>query len=568
MAVSDNDLKKPSFPNESLRISAFPRGTTPWRIDWFGDVAFPDRSRRRKQPSVTVYLSQVTDPPQPNSKSNYQRHVQVSVGTLPLLRIGDIWCDGRLHVRPDYELEEFLDVQIDRSIALIKAGLNLDEKGFLLPRSEHPGHMQCTKSYCMMVDLPESRRLIIPCMEMIRFYFGSSNGLVTKLFLPPLARNSLYEEAVFDSRSGRLFLELAEKMSGASAADIGRLYLDPIAWRSAAHVGASLLKASVVNQAIYPQAFFPFEGKTKLVAAGKWLSFADQPKATFLVYNLRSCSHPFPFDSLRYQVKGARTKPHEGGATQNRAGARDASDQPIVEHDPSNNLIARTRTFRVEPRFPDLTPKSIWKDKALSFHDHAARRSDAPDIENSALGEPGSECRTRPMDIALLATAEFRKSDQIPEFLRKVVFQLRLLQGLRVELLTESNDDGWTVPLSTLSKEIPIDESFFVTKPRESLDIRRACVLAFNNGDEQVCAVVVDSEPVHMKLYPTTGQDSDQVWMTLRCAPGDFRRQRGDEAHRDEPTFPDVKTSQAASGTAGCDDPVETCFSELTSWKF
>ena len=81
-------------------------------------------------------------------------------------------------------------------------------------------------------------------------------------------------------------------MSGASAADIGRLHLDPSAWRAAAHVGASILKASLTNQTIYPQAFFPFEGKTELVAAGKWLSFADQPKATLLVYNLRSCSHP------------------------------------------------------------------------------------------------------------------------------------------------------------------------------------------------------------------------------------------------------------------------------------
>lgn len=105
---------------------------------------------------------------------------------MPLLRIGDIWRDGRLEARPHYQLESFADLRIDdTTVHLIKAGLNLDDKGFLLPLSEHPSHMQCTHSYCVMVELPDNRRLIIPCVELIRFYFGSSSSLVTKLFLPP-----------------------------------------------------------------------------------------------------------------------------------------------------------------------------------------------------------------------------------------------------------------------------------------------------------------------------------------------------------------------------------------------
>lgn len=299
-------------------------------------------SRFRDDPAVLLSPHSTVSP-------NFQRRVWVSVGTLPLLRIGDIWRDDQLDVRPDYEQEEFTDIQIDQSTTtLIKAGLNLDERGFLLPLSEHPWHMQCTQSYCMMVDLPDSRRLIIPCMELVRFYFGSSSSLITKLFLPPLARDSLYKKAAMNTRTGQLMLALAEKMSGASAADIGRLHLEPAAWRAAAHVGASILKASVANQAIYPQALFLFEGKTTLAASGKWLSFTDQPRATFLVYNLQSCAHPFPFSSLRYEVKGGHPQPPhpERGAensnvNQTLASAKDAKDQPIVEHDPSNNLAPR-----------------------------------------------------------------------------------------------------------------------------------------------------------------------------------------------------------------------------------
>ena len=461
-----------SFSIEPLLIAVFPKGPTPWRIDWFGDIAFPDRSIRRKQPSVFIHLSQVTDSrfhddpdvlrsAHSTMSPNFQRRVWVSVGTLPLLRIGDIWRDGQLDVRPDYELEEFTDIQIDqRTTTLIKAGLNLDENGFLLPLSEHPWHMQCTQSYCVMVDLPDSRRLIIPCMELVRFYFGSSSSLITKLFLPPLARDSLYEKAAMNTRTGQLMLALAEKMSGASAADIGRLHLEPAAWRAAAHVGASILKASVANQAIYPQALFPFEGKTTLIASGKWLSFADQPRATFLVYSLRSCAHPFPFRSLRYEVKGSRPKqPPERGTSntptgQTWASAMDAKDQPIVEHDPSHKLAPRTRSFQIESRFPDLIPKSIWKNKTMSLEDRVTKkRSNTTPVENAALGDPGSERRTRPLDIELLTSPDFLKSEHIPEFLSDTVIQLRLLRDMQIELLTESRNDGWTVPVSLLSDE-------------------------------------------------------------------------------------------------------------------
>ena len=548
MTGPGDSSKNPSFSNESPRIFVFPKGPTPWRIDWFGDIAFPDRSVRRKQPSVFLHLSQVTDSRFRNDPAillsahgtvspNFQRRVWVSIGTLPLLRIGDIWRDGQLDVRPDYELEEFTDIQIDQSTTtLIKAGLNLDEGGFLLPLSEHPWHMQCTQSYCLMVDLPDSRRLIVPCMELIRFYFGSSSSLLTKLFLPPLARDSLYENAALNTRTGQLILALAEKISGASAADIGRLHLEQTAWRAAAHVGASILKASVANQAIYPQALFPFEGKTTLLASGKWLSFADQPRATFLVYNLRSCTHPFPFTSLRYEVKGGRPKPpSERGVSNSTTGqmwasAKDAKDQPIVEHDPSNNLASRTRSFQVEPRFPDLTLKSIWKNRNISLEDQAARKkSKAAPVENAAMGEPGSERRTRPLDIALITSPDFWKSELIPEFLRDTVFQLRFLQCMTVKLLTESVHDGWTVPISILIDEDgEIDNSLFIVEPDGRSRLRRACVFEFTRNKKHFCAVVVEAKPVHTKLYPTSGQDSDEVWGTLRCAAMDFLK-RTDE---------------------------------------
>ena len=540
--LGDGSQNWPS-PNESPRIAVFPKGPTPWRLDWFGDIAFPDRSIRRKQPSVFVHLSRVTDSrfredptvllsAHSTTPPSFQRRVWVSVGTLPLLRVGDVWRDGQLDIRPDYELEEFTDIQIDQDTTkLIKAGLNLDEDGFLLPLSEHPWHMQCTQSYCLLVDLPDSRRMIIPCMELVRFYFGSSSSLLTRLFLPPLARDSLYEKASMNTRTGQLMLALADKMSGASAADIGRLHLEPAAWRAAAHVGTSILKASVANQAIYPQAIFPFEGKTTLVASGRWLSFADQPRATFLVYNLRSCAHPFPFRSLRYEAKGSHSKPQpsrkrapDANVSHTWVSARDANDQAIVEHDPSTDLAPHLRSFHVEPRFPDLIPKHVWRiEIASSENIFPGKQYTTKSVENAALGEPGSRQRTRPLDVELLANTEHLNFESIPEFLRETIFQLHALKSIKYKLLTESDSDGWTVPISILPNEDgEIDSQLFISQTDGSWRLRRASLLEIGCGPQCVCAVVIESEPVFRKIYPATGLAPNEISRTLQCSAVDF----------------------------------------------
>jgi hypothetical protein len=551
---SEKGPKYSGFSNGAPRISALPTGPNFWRIDWFGDIAYPDRSNRRKQPSVFVHLSRVKDErfrndpsvllsPDCTAPAQFQKRAWISIGTLPLLRIGDIWRDGQLDGRPDYELEEFKNIQIDaKTTTLIKAGLNIGEAGFLLPLAEHPWHLQCTQSYCAMVNLPDGKRLIIPCMELIRFYFGSSSNLLSTLFIPPLNRKSLYSTASFDARSKHLFLQLAEKISGASAADIGRLHLSPLAWRAVAVVGASLLKASVAQQPIYPQALFPFEGETTLFAAGKWLSFAGQPGATFLVYNLRSCEHPFPFRSLSYKITGGHAKPErpiedsdQSRAQPMRAAARDAQDQPLVERDASNNLAPRTRTYRVEPRFPDLTPKPIWKSRTLThteWLEKLDRRHNTAAVKNGAVGAPGSERRIRPIDFSLLSKINPSYFEKAPEFLRSTVQELCALEDVTVELLTESDDDGWTVPISVIADEDgEIDPRLFTQIDDEHLRLRRVSAFSLKRADKLLCLVVFESTPTRVRLCPMSEVTTEDIWEILRHAAEYFLNVSNDTVH-------------------------------------
>lgn len=516
-------------------ISGFPRGL--WRIDWIGDLAFPDRTIRRRQSSVFVHLSRLSSESvldDPNLLLNadctvhtrFQKKVWVSVGALSLLRVGDIWRDGKLEEEPDYELETFSDVQIDNSKwSLIKAGLKIDDSGgYLLPLAEHPWHVNCTQSYCIMVRLSEDRRLVIPCMELVRFYFGSSSELLARLFLPGLKRESLYTKAIFHRDSGHLTLELAEGIFGTSAADIGRLSLSGHAWRAAIRVNTSTLASSVAGRPIYPQALFPFEGMSTLIASGKWLTFAGKPQSTFLVYRLRSCSHPFPFRTLKYEAKSTRARSSVPQGSSAEAGVKAqgssrGSPETLVEKDASNSLAKKSRTIQYESKFPDLVPKIIWKAQSLASGESSYAKT--TEVDQTAVGEGGSERRVRSVDLLVMNGQPGPR--RRPEFLRLCIEETLLMKDFNVELLTSSDHDGWTVPVSLVADEDgELDSKLFFEKIAGKPTLRRACILAFRKAQTDIFAVIIESSAPCTRLYPSAGHGEDQLWQTLARATADF----------------------------------------------
>jgi hypothetical protein len=498
---------------DSLTVRALPADGRAWRIDWVGNLAFPNRAIRRTQPSVLLHFSRVRDDSyspedllSPTSTNvQYQRKCWVSVGSLGLFRIGDIWRNGKREASPDYQTEIFPDLVISSSTTIIvKAGLSLNGDDFLLPLDEHPWHRENTQSYCLAVDLPDDRRMIIPCYELIRFYFGSSGNFLSQLFQPPLNRNRLYDSHRFNQVTKHLQISLASKLSGSSAADIGRIARDPIAWRAAALVGTSSLKASVTGQPIYPQALFPFEGITTLTASGKWLSHGGRPNATFIVFSLRSCSHSFPFQSLRYETAMAgMLQSHERARNNESAGSnsgrfRGASDTPdgnLVEQDASSKLSPKAKSYQVDERFPDLIGKSILKAKMLKDSEgKLVGASSSQPISKFAVGDPGSVSRIRPVDLILARQAAQRKIMPIPAFLRPLVKYLGDLKDERVKLLTASEEDGWTIPVPLVGDEDGvIDLLTFQIQGEGSLRLKRIAFFEVSNVKGKMLVVAVET---------------------------------------------------------------------------
>ncbi|AYQ27469.1 hypothetical protein DT070_05145 [Polaromonas sp. SP1] len=525
-------------PHYAPSISAFPKGL--WRIDWIGDLAFPDRTVRRKQSSVFVHLSRLKSEsildephlllyPDCTAPARFQKKIWVSVGALSLLRVGDIWRDGKLEDQPDYEQETFADVQVDGSTShIIKAGLKQDDvNGYLLPLAEHPWHVNCTQSYCVMVRLNEDRRLIIPCMELVRFYFGSSSELLSRIFLPGLKRETLYSKATFHLLSGHLNLDLAEGISGASAADIGRISQNPHAWRAAVRVSTSALTASIKGAQIYPQTLFPFEGMTTLMASGKWLSNAGKPRSTFLVYRLKSCSYPFPFRALKYEAKSVRARSWapQGASSDVKTGTQGSSQsgtQTIVEKDASNNLAAKRRIIHHESKFPDLLPKYVWKARTLNAS--GSRHTSSADVAQAAVGEGGSERRVRSVDLLVLQGRPGQR--RLPDFLRATVEEALLIKDIGIEVLTSSDHDGWTVPVTLLADEDgELDSKLFFESAAGIPTLRRACVLAFRKAEVSSFVVIIEAPSPCIRLYAPVVDSDSPLWDALSRATADFLRE-------------------------------------------
>lgn len=406
----------------------------PWRIDWFGEVGYPGHIKRYAQPSIKVSLSPLRCDPvehaalllSDSTDHQHQHETWAPIAALPMLSIGDLWQGGQQIASPNYQVESFKGLAINpESTAFVKAGLALEEH-FLLPLSYHPWHRHHTQSYCVAVSLDEQRRLLVPCVEIIRFYFGSSSNFLQRLFTAPLSQESFWTHKHFNPVTRHLHLVLANRLSGLSAPDIGRIAESKFAWRAAAGIHASCQKATTAGHPAHPYTGFPFEGTTDLVASGLWLPFGDQENATFLAYRLQSCSHPFPFLSLSYEAsdRKARYGSAENSGTGRRTFSRNSSRRQkieVAETDPGANRAQRMGVLTVQHRFPDLYRKQIWREKieAMPQADMYLRRADGS-LEQVAFGESEGHSTTSAIDVAQSAYGETKSMDaSLPWFVRE-----------------------------------------------------------------------------------------------------------------------------------------------------
>lgn len=489
----------------------------PWRIDWFGEVAYQSNGQRRSQPVYRVLISPVLgdlSSPDIVTDDGGQREAWLSIGTLPMVSVGDIWQGGERIAQPDYQLESF-GVHIANSWAdIIKAGLSVEEN-FLLPLNEHRWHRAATQSYCICMSMKDGKRLIVPCMELIRFYFGTSSNVLHKLFTAPLREEMLWHEKSFDSANGHLHLKLASRISGASASDIGRIALSHEAWRSAAGIYVSCIAATSQKCTAYPYTGFPFTGRTTLQVSGRWLSFAGVPNLTFVVCRINSCSHRFPFETLSYEVDALKAQ----RATTKTAGdgngvgqwrrKNDVGRPTVSDHDPDVKKSSTTRTTFGKAKFPDLRNKSVWLEKIDTAGTSGVFMKHADgSVEQIAFGEGWGGGRGRETDIIHSGADRGYEPDKfrLPNFVTKAIqMAMDRLQIAKYKIPVFAKvmiAPGCTQPAFPLPRLVDedgvIDPITSCCNADKVMRQRRACFLRFEyeSGEFIQFAVVIESQRI------------------------------------------------------------------------
>lgn len=498
-----------------------------WRVDWFGECAYPGGIRRYAQPSILVSLSPLNCDPadqvalkSPDCSDHHHQHdAWPPIAALPLLAIGDIWHEGRRIASPDYQTESLKRLRIaPDTTAFVKSGLAIDEH-FLLPLAQHPWHRSHTQSYCVAVTLDEGRRLLVPCIELIRFYFGSSSNLLQRLFTGPLRQETLWASKRLNPANHHLHLVLANRLSGASATDIGRIAESSFAWRAAAGIYASCQKATAQRHPAYPYTGFPFEGTTDLVASGIWLPFSDQSDATFLVYRLRSCSFPFPFRSLSYEASDRKVwrdrNSGSDGKEPNVAHKRSPSADKAADGDPGANKVQRRGTFRDSRQFPDLARKQIWRERieAAPKPDMFLRRSDGS-MEQVAFGDGDGCANAAGMDACEPSTKSSAPDHeaQLPHFVKVALKTIATTTDFdpdaHVVLVrpTGKQEIVFSLPM-VVSEEGEIASNLLYSEPDGRTRQRRACFVEIRQGDA-----------VHQLLLIIEGQSRAAAPMVIHAA--------------------------------------------------
>ncbi|OHU90830.1 MULTISPECIES: hypothetical protein [Pseudoalteromonas] len=398
-----------------------------WRIDWFGYLSYEDASgQRRSEPLVDIYLSPFRERPAPDCL-NYKYStdlkqtnvVKVPVSYLRVLRLGDVWYQGRrIPLTHSDRMREKLNVTINSESAYTAtAGAKGKLDDFLLPFTHHPYHGKATKVHCEFVKLDDEKLLIFPHYTLLQAYFSRSQYVFQQLFKFGLQFDSIYDPSQsYITDEGDAFILLKKWTHDVAAPEVARLAFDEVAAKAVRGLSENLSLQSVNDRPISPKIKFPFEGETTLEVFGKWCPLTSGRKV-FIVYDILSCNAAYPFSSLDYfrdnhggkEPLAGTSKGNKKEEAQKKGKSKPVStEDDCIDMQPENEPRRDTEELLVEGRagtiFNDLTGKRIDK-KRLKAHLEAQEGATyQPYVDSLVGGNTGDGDRhgiTTPVDFQL-----------------------------------------------------------------------------------------------------------------------------------------------------------------------
>lgn len=409
--------------NELPAHRSFPQDDRVWRVDWFGQLKFNPHlpSEHTLQILVTPLKNpKGADSSTLNSTASYDhsasRMVNIGVGLLPILRIGMFWHKGKPYELPQgnpvYTRKTLripaISIEPNHSAGVLLAsdiciaardGLpGPDGRQYFIPKKYYPLFEQgqfsrdanlakCLRFECQEVETDAVGRerlkqltIIVPCVEVFRFYYANSTPLTLALLAGGLETpaNDLWnpepELTYIDPISRAALIQLRMRMKDADAETIARICFSEYAQICARNIPKSITRNFVNHRGAVVEAYPPFCETTRWRVSGKAFKFDGEWQ--FLVYEILDCTAPLPFSSLGHdrdndgrvqpeqESKERRDAKPEAFRNLARKRERQPQEKPTEEIENTDEPLLDYPTYEVvndSRRFLDLLDKTVTK---------------------------------------------------------------------------------------------------------------------------------------------------------------------------------------------------------------
>lgn len=283
-----------------LRQAVIPRDEKFWEVRWLGRV-----SADEMHTTVNVVLAQIHDPRDRtiNYDSRFtgaEHAANVSVAMLCLMAPGTIWRDGRLFasMHPAAMSKPFTrfcgDPDYHSPVPVLGSHGVWRRQKSTLP------HGADESAPCIRMNGDEEV-LLLPAVELIRYWFGGTSNLLHLVFLGLLENYVEFSECSLHPELKNTYV-LATNFhpTDLEAILLARIAHDPLTRACAITVGDSIKRARAGNMRVYPSVTVPFRGESELNAIVRWSFKPGGGKKTFigLIERVLSCVTPFPFERI------------------------------------------------------------------------------------------------------------------------------------------------------------------------------------------------------------------------------------------------------------------------------
>ncbi|MBG8782818.1 hypothetical protein FCG17_00340 [Neisseria meningitidis] len=291
-----------------IEIAEFPHDNKLWRIDGLGKIF--SQLKNNNNLFIEVYLRPVNF--HDNSVYNFAKFdssgreipeynqlkkIPVNIGLLPILRVGSLWIKGKLQNNNAVtDIATLKNIEINaNTVEIINSNYKikyLDSSG-----REQECKLLLQKNFATDAKVPFScfkiqnenykNGIIIPVIEIIRFYYACSTRLAHLTFSNPDEITKI--SYAIDNETDKVVIKLPQQYTDQEAFILARILTSNIALSGLFQIKNSLIKIGVNEQpTTLLSTNFPFINPTNLMVRG--IKIVDR----FLVTEICSCSAPFP----------------------------------------------------------------------------------------------------------------------------------------------------------------------------------------------------------------------------------------------------------------------------------